>query len=189
MPAPASLPAVPDEASLHAAALAYLARYAATRATLTRVLDRQVERWARAAGPDAVELRGAARQAVRTVVDRLAAVGAVDDAAFAAARVRALARAGRSRAATGAYLAAHGVQAEMRRAALPEDAAVELAAALAFLRRRRLGPFRAGPDGAEVQRRELAALARAGFGREQATTALAMPREAAEAALARLQHV
>jgi regulatory protein len=186
MRAPPPTPPTPDETTLHEAALGYLARYAATRATLARMLARRIDRWARAVAPEAAAV-AAARAAVARVVERLVAAGAVDDAAFAAARARRLTREGRSAAATAAHLAARGVGADARRAALSDDPAVELAAAVAFIRRRRFGPFRAKPADAEARRKELAALARAGFGQGTARQALGLTREAAEAALARLR--
>lgn len=176
----------PDAAALHEAALAYLARYAATSATLTRVLLRRVERWARAAeGSDVAT--AAARAAVPGVVARLVAAGAVDDAGFAAQRADRLRRAGRSRRAADAHLAARGVDAVTRGAVLGDDAAVELAAAVAFARRRRLGPFRRVAATADTARRELAAFARAGFAQDAARAALGMTPAAAEAILARLR--
>ncbi len=182
----------PDERTLHEAALRHLARYAATASGLTRVLDRRIARWAAAeAGAERAETEAAAaeaRRAARQVVARLVAAGAVDDAGFAAARVRRLARGGRSHRAVAAHLAARGVDAETARAALAEGAADELGAALVQARRRRIGPFRAaaaGPPDAEAHRRELAMLARAGFPREVAEQALAMPAEEAAAAVAR----
>lgn len=182
-------PSAPDPAELHEAALAYLARYTATEAGLLRVLRRRIDRWARSAEatePDreAIAARGAeAVQAARVVVARLAAVGAVNDTAFAESRVRSLVRAGRSRQAIGAHLAAKGVAAETQRQALAAgDGEAELAAALVLARRRRIGPFRAGdaPDIAG-QRRELAILARAGFPQDIAHRALAIEPQVAEA--------
>jgi regulatory protein len=60
----------------------------------------------------------------------------------------------------------------------------ELAAAVAFARRRRIGPFRKGDAD---PRRELGMLARAGYGQEVAEAALRLDAEAAEALLARLR--
>jgi regulatory protein len=184
-PAP-ELPA-PDRASLHEAALRHLARYATTRANLLRVLDRRIARWARAvhATDDAI---ATARAAARAVVEALAAAGAVSDADFAAARARSLARAGRSRQAIGAHLAARGVDAATRAAALPDDAASELAAALLFLRRRRLGPY-LRPGAVPPERtRVMAALARAGFPQHTARQALDMDPDTAEALITALKH-
>ncbi len=169
----------PDEDALRQAALAHLARYSTTRAGLLRVLGRRVDRWARAAeaAPDAV---AACLQAARLVVARLAAIGAVDDAAFAAGRARSLHRAGRSRRAIVAHLQAKGVPADL--AALPEDAEAELAAALLYAARRRIGPFRPSADPAQ-RPRDLARLARAGFSAGVALRALRLPPDEAEARL------
>jgi regulatory protein len=72
------------------------------------------------------------------------------------------------------------VDAATARTAVPDDPQAELAAALALARRRRLGPFRAvAGDPARVQK-ELAAFARAGFGRDVALRALRMDPQAAE---------
>jgi regulatory protein len=172
---------------LHEAALAYLSRYAASRARLHRVLDRRCERWAHDAGTEAAAaaLPGL-RQRVREVVARLAAAGAVDDAAFAVNRARSLGRTGRSRRAIAAHLAARGVTADDARAALPDDPEAELAAALALARRRRLGPFR-NSDAAADPRHELGVLARAGFSHAIAARALRTDPDTAEALLARLR--
>jgi regulatory protein len=184
----AGVASAPTEATLHEAALAHLARYGTTRAGLTRVLDRRVERWARAAGEaDVAEQVAAAKRAVRNVVARLVEAGVLSDAAFAEARARTLLRAGRSRRAVAAHLAARGVAGETARAALPDDPQVELASALALTRRRRLGPFRAAPVDAAAARRELGVLARAGFPRAVAERALAMDPDEAEAIVHRLR--
>jgi regulatory protein len=173
-------PSAPGRAALHDAALAYLSRYAATEAGLRRVLDRRVDRWARAAdgGDDAI---AEAKRTASDVVARLAAAGAVSDSAFAENRARSLTRAGRSRRAIAAALAAKGVARETARCVLPSDEA-ELVSALVLARRRRIGPFRAGglPDEAG-RRRELGVLARAGFPQSVALRALAMPTEEAAA--------
>jgi regulatory protein len=177
--------AAPTEQSLYEAAVDYLARYAATTTTLTRVLDHRVERWARLQG-EAAEDVPALFEAVRRVVARLEAAGAVSNEAFAAARVRSLTRAGRSRRAIAAHLAARGVAGETARTALPEDPETELAAALALARRRRIGPFR-NPGATVDPARERGMLARAGFGPDVADAALAMDPDRAEEMVARLR--
>ena len=161
-----------SEAALHEAALTHLARYAATEAGLRRVLDRRIDRWARAqggpAGAETPSPMGA--DAVAETV--------------AAARARSLTRAGRSRQAIAAYLAAKGVARETARAALPAEPGAELVAALLQARRRRLGPFRAGEADALTRRKELGVLARAGFAQEVAAQALGTDRTEAEALIA-----
>jgi regulatory protein len=177
----------PDAGSLHDAALNYLARYAATEASLRRVLERRIDKWARgAADRDAVaDHVRAARQAVRDVVARLAASGAVSDAVFAESRARSLVNAGRSRRAVAARLAAKGVDAELARSVLPDDAETELVSALILARKRRIGPFRTS-DEADRQR-EFGILARAGFPRAVAERALDADPEEAELAIRRLR--
>jgi regulatory protein len=184
-PRPAGAP--PDERRLHEAALAHLARFAATEAGLRRVLARRVDRWARAAegeGQADVAMRAVAAKAVAAAVaKRMAAQGAVDDAAFAESRARRLHRAGRSRRATLAHLRDKGVDAETAAAALPEGQEAELDAALALCRRRRIGPFARGATTPEARVKALGALARAGFPQAIATRALRMAPADAEARL------
>jgi regulatory protein len=176
----------PDEARLTEAATAHLARFAATEAGLRRVLLRRVDRWARAAEAEGTldpAALPAARAAAAAVAARMVAKGAVDDAAFAESRARRLLRTGRSRRAALAHLREKGVDAATAAAALPEGEAAELDAALAFCRRRRIGPFARAEAGPEARLKALGALARAGFGREVAGRALAFDPAAAEARL------
>lgn len=181
------------EAALREAALAYLARYGGSEAALARALARRIRRWAdgqaeaRAAeGAEAGDIAAEAqawRAAAARIVADLARIGAVNDAAFAESRARRLRRSGRSRRAVLAHLATRGIAQETAGAAAPEDEAVEFAAALAFARRRRVGPFALAEPDAEQQPRILAAFARAGFTSEMARRALACEREEAETVL------
>lgn len=179
----------PTRASLHEAALAYLARGAATADSVTKTLHRRIANWARRsarAGRDREMLEhdvDAARALVPEIVGRLGEVGLVNDAAFAETRARRLERSGRSRRAISAHLIQKGVDAAVVREALPHDAGAELAAALAFARKRRMGPFsRDEPDprDRELHRKALGVMARAGFGFDVCERALRMDRDAAE---------
>jgi regulatory protein len=179
------IPAVPTHASLHEAALNYLARFAATEAGVRRVLERRIDRWARAATEDAdsVAARTASlKQEARAIAARLVAAGLVNDAEYAQSRAAGLLRSGRSRRAVAVRLAAKGVAEDLARAVLPDDPDSDLAAALVLARKRRIGPFRRGdsPDMAG-KRRELAILARAGFPQAVAARALALTESEAEA--------
>jgi regulatory protein len=78
------------------------------------------------------------------------------------------------------------VAADVAAAALP-SAEQEMAQAVAYARRRRLGPFRAGEASPEQERRELAALARAGFPPGVALRALRAERDEAEALVSALR--
>ncbi len=148
------------------------------------MLDRRVQRWARAAAAESQPTEAAAadaRAAVRQVTRALAQAGVLDDRAFATAQAARLVRSGRSRRAASARLQAKGVPPDLIDAALPR-AETELPAALAFARRRRIGPFR--PDPAPeptpgTRLRDLAVFARAGFPRDIAERALSTGRDAA----------
>jgi regulatory protein len=184
-PRPAGPP--PDEHRLNEAALAHLARFAATEVGLRRVLLRRVDRWARAAEAegreDVARQAAAAKAAAAVVAKRMVAQGAVNDSAFAESRARRLLRTGRSRRAAFAHLREKGVDAGTAAAALPEGEEAELSAALAFCRRRRIGPFAVAEASPEARMKALAALARAGFGRDVAGRALRMPHDEAETRL------
>jgi len=92
-------------------------------------------------------------------------------------------RSGRSRRAALAHLREKGVDAETAIAALPEGEEAELAAALAFCRRRRIGPFAASEPPPEARMKAMGALARGGFGRDVAERALDLDPDSAEALL------
>jgi regulatory protein len=169
----------PDNSKLYEAALNHLARYPSTAASIARLLAKRVQKWARLptgedAAPDAAAA-AAAKRAIQAVIARLKAEGVLDDAAFALSREKRLRREGKSRLYAIAHLAAKGVPPATAQTLLPEDPDRELAAACAYLRRRRAGPFGDAPEP-----KTLAALARTGFSQEIAERAMGMDRDAAE---------
>jgi regulatory protein len=169
----------PNAATLYEAALNHMARYTATEAGLARVLARRVDRWGRLQGEEAAEdmadvTRDTIRQAkaqIPGVLSRLRELGVLNDDAFAVSRAKRLTREGKSHRATLAHLAAKGIRAP----SLPDDPERELAAACAYLRRRRAGPFGPAPTD-----KILAAMARGGFAQSTARRALALGRDDAE---------
>lgn len=180
------------EDALRQAALAYLARYAATTRHLERVLLRRLRRHA-----DALEAEpgGGAevRARVSRVVARLAEAGLVDDAGYAAMKAERLLRQGASSPRIRAVLRDKGVPDDLGTEA---DAALDRAygpererlAALRHARRRGFGPWTRsqGRPEAQAKRRErqVAALVRAGFPPPLAAWAVDCPRDEAEALLA-----
>lgn len=160
-------PKGPKEATadyLEKAALHYLERYASSRANLRRVLMGKVERSARAHGTD----RDEGARAVEQLLDRLARAGYLDDTAYARGRAISLHRAGHGAQAIRMKLRQKGVDEDTAWAALEsleeEAEAPELAAALRYARKRRLGPYRRAPDQRQANaERDMAALARKGF--------------------------
>lgn len=185
-----------DAVLLEEWALSYLGRYASTAETLRQVLRRRVRRRFAAEGSGDREGSAAVEKLIDTLVKRCRETGLVNDASYAAGRARRGVAQGRSLRRIAVGLAAKGVgsaDAAAAIAALRDEAAdPELAAAIAFARRRRLGPFRGEPhprdraanlDRVERHRAELAAFARAGFGRRTADTVLGCPDETAVRAL------
>ncbi|HZT89893.1 MAG TPA: RecX family transcriptional regulator [Stellaceae bacterium] len=161
-------PSVESETLEHWA-LGYLGRYASSAENLRRVLTRRVRR---RTGNDTEAVRRAS-PLIAALVARYVGAGLIDDDAYAAARAASRHRRGDSLRAIRAGLAAKGVAAEAAAAAVAalHGAAPDpdLAAACAFARRRRLGPYRRGDAD---RTRELAAFARAGFGRREAEAVL-----------------
>ena len=148
---------------LEKAALHYLERYASSRANLKRVLMGKVERSARFHGTD----RDDGARAVEALLDRLANAGYLDDAAYARGRAISLHRAGHGAQAIRMKLRQKGVDDDTAWTALEaleeEAEAPELAAALRYARKRRLGPYRTPATREANAERDMAALARKGF--------------------------
>ena len=154
--------------ALERAAYHYLGRFASTQANLHRVLEAKLRRRNPDFAPPSDEQAGW----LRAVVDKCVALGLVDDRAYAQAAVQSLNAQGRSIKAIRARLTAKGVPADVLDAALgclcaaDNDTDPDLAAAAAYARRRRFGPYRRDTntgDEHDRRRRELAAFARAGF--------------------------
>ncbi|MEM7225173.1 MAG: RecX family transcriptional regulator [Pseudomonadota bacterium] len=151
------------EAGLEAAALRYLDRYASSSANLRRILTARVVRAARLHETDLDE----AGRWIEALIARLTASGLLDDAAYAAARARSLHRRGISSAGLRARLSAKGLDraliAETLETLAADQEGFELSAALALVRRRRIGPFRTAEDRGAFREKDLAALGRQGF--------------------------
>ncbi len=149
---------------LRNSALHYLDRYATSSAHLRRLLLNKVARSARAHGTDAEA--GAA--AVEALIAEFLGTGVLDDARYAEDRALVLFRRGASARAIRSALLAKGVASEFIEPALErlgaETAEPELAAALAYARRRRLGPYRSPQARAAMREKDLAVLGRRGFG-------------------------
>jgi len=163
---------------LQNAAVFYLERYASSAEGLRRVLRRRVSKARMREAPVMENVD----EAIEAVVQKFVTAGLLDDKAFAQTKARSLHRRGMSGRLTRQRLQVAGVGAddvEQAMAALDDElgtdpAKRELQAALAFARRRRLGPFRV-KDREENKARDLASMARAGF-------AYALARKVIEAA-------
>lgn len=151
-PAPRPL----DGAALEQLALAYVGRFATSEARLARYLGRKLfERgWA---GADL------SSDAVAAAVAKCARLGFVDDDAFARQRGGALGRRGLGERRLRAQLSVDGIAAEVAAPVLDTARDDRLTTALAFARRRRLGPYGSGmPSDPKTRDRVIAAFLRAG---------------------------
>lgn len=151
---------------LQNAAVFYLERYASSAEGLRRVLRRRVSK-ARLLDAPVMEN---VDEAIEAVVQKFVSAGLLDDSAFAQTKARALHRRGLSGRLTRQRLQVAGVGREdvdKAMEALDDELGTdpvrrELQAALAFARRRRLGPWRT-KDREANKPRDLASMARAGF--------------------------
>jgi regulatory protein len=171
MPRPtrASSPPPPlDAAAIERLALGYVGRYATTRAKLATYLRRKLRErgWAGEGVPP-----------VEAVTERMAELRYLDDRAFAEGRTEALLRRGFGARRIALSLRAAGVEGEAA-ALRPRMEEGEAEAALAFARRRKLGPFAMKPTAdPAARRRALGAMLRAGHGMAVALGVLGMSRE------------
>lgn len=140
-------------ADLHQLALNYVGRYATSRHKLATYLRRKVKErgWE---GDDAPP--------IDVIVGDMADRRFVDDRAYAEMKAGGLTRRGYGAMRIKQALAVAGIDEEDSAQALTTAAEESDAAALAFARRRRLGPFATRPDDPDVRRKALAAMLRAG---------------------------
>lgn len=146
-----SLPPL-DRESLDRLALRYVERFATTRARLAAYLDRKI----RERGWEGLAADTAA------LAERMAALGYIDDRAFAAARARSMARRGLGARRVAQAFHAAGIAAEDAEAVAPEIDGQAVDAALALARRKRIGPFAAEPAPRELREKQLAQMVRGG---------------------------
>ncbi|SOB88275.1 regulatory protein [Sphingomonas guangdongensis] len=159
-------PAPPlDAAALERLALRYVERYATTRGKLYAYLTRKL----RERGWDAAE-----PPALDELVGRFAERGYVDDRGFAESRAAAMTRRGYgARRVAGALRAAGIAGADLGPAeSIVADGAVT--SAVAFARRKRLGPFARTPLDPASRQKALAAFLRAGHDMALARRLLAL---------------
>jgi regulatory protein len=145
-----------DAARLDEMALAYVARFATSRARLESYLRRKLRErgWA-----------GEGEPPLAALAERMIDAGYVDDAAYARARSGSLLRRGYGLRRVDEALGAAGIADEVRADVRPGEGAARRAA-LAMARKRGLGPFGAAKGGGPLDRglreKQIAAMLRAG---------------------------
>lgn len=133
-------------------ALAYVARFATSRAKLEAYLRRKLRErgWA-----------GEGEPPVAALVERLVAAGYVDDAAYARAKSGSLLKRGYGMRRVSHALGAAGIAQEVRDHVRPGEGAARRAA-LAMVRKRGFGPYGAAPPDRAQREKQIAAMLRAG---------------------------
>ncbi len=141
-----------DRERLHELALAYVGRFATTRAKLVAYLARKVRERGFAEGDPGIA----------EIAERFAASGLVDDRAYAGAKAESLTRRGYGARRVASALRQAGVADEDGADALAEADREAFAAALRFARRRRIGPFATAAGDIKAREKAIAAMVRAG---------------------------
>lgn len=158
------IPKKPSPSYFENVAVYYLQRYAATTASLRRVLERRVMK----AAPHYPDLdKAAAAEWIVATIAKMQHLGYVNDETYQESKIHSLRRAGGSKRKIEAKLAEKGL-----RVTLESDDEAELTAARIYVKRRRLGPYRTRAV-ENATEKDLASLARAGFSRSIAQAALA----------------
>jgi regulatory protein len=160
---PQKIPRKVSAASLENAALYYLGRFATSSENLRQVLERRIMRAAKHHDTD-VE---ACTQLVGDLIRRYLESGILNDGIYAQTQAASMNRRGKSLRAIRVHLRQKAVLSDTIDDAFAvltgEVGQPDLAAAIAYARKRRLGPYRRDTGKPENPDNELAALARAGF--------------------------
>lgn len=164
-----------DSARMEEMALAYVARFATSAGRLEDYLSRKLRGrgWA---GEEAGDEAGEAR--IAAIIARFIDLGYIQDEAYARMKAGSLLRRGLGQRRIAQALGQDGIDETIRAEVMPGVFEAR-AAALAYARRRGLGPFarRAAPDDPMERRarreKEIAAMLRAGHGLDMARAILA----------------
>ena len=160
-----SVPKPLDAAGLEGLALRYVERFATTRGRLTDYLWRKIRErgWeGETADP-------------RALAQRMADLGYVDDRAFAEQRAAAMQRRGLgARRVAGAFREA-GIDEGDADSVAPAIADRAVESALAFARRKRIGPYGSGEGDRKLHDKQLGAMLRAGHRFDLARKIVATP--------------
>lgn len=142
-----------NSADLERLALRYVERFATTRARLADYLTRKIRErgWA---GEEAADPAG--------IAQRMADLGYVDDRLYAEAKAGAMGRRGLGARRVRQALRFAGIAEEDAAALAPAIEGDETASALAFARRRRIGPWAREAADRPTQEKQVAAMVRAG---------------------------
>jgi regulatory protein len=142
-----------DARRLEALAIHYVARYATTEMRLRNYLRRKQE----SMGDDAVDM-----PLTETIVQKMVALGFVDDSSFAESRAATLFRRGYGARRVNAALHQAGIVGDTAQAAVLATPVSSRAAVEIYAQRRKIGPFSGLSPTKEVRQKAIAKLMRAG---------------------------
>ena len=142
-----------DETGLRELAVAYVGRFATTRAKLRSYLSRKLRErgW-----------NGQGEADPAGLADRLAEQGFVDDAGYAEAKARSLTARGYGTRRVAAALRGAGIADEDGAGALQRSEEEAVESALRFAERRHIGPFAAAAADPKAREKAIAAMVRSG---------------------------
>jgi regulatory protein len=148
-----------DGPALERLALRYVERFATTRGRLRDYLQRKIRErgWA---GDAAADPEG--------VAERMAELGYVNDRLYAESKAGAMARRGLGARRVSQALHHAGIEKEDAAAVAPMVESETATSAIAFARRKRIGPFARESSDRPAQEKQLAAMLRAGHSLELA---------------------
>ncbi len=156
-------------AKLDELALAYVARFATSRAKLLRYLSRKVRESEWMGDGDAMT-------ACEAIADRMERLRYLDDKQYAAMRAGAMTRRGLGVRRVKAQLYVDGIAEADSGKAIEAAEGAAVTAAVGFARRRRFGPFAvSASDDPKQRERQIAAFLRAGHSMTIARRILAVP--------------
>ncbi|MBW8841151.1 MAG: RecX family transcriptional regulator [Sphingomonadales bacterium] len=141
-----------DRSGLERLALRYVERFATTRGRLADYLRRKIRE--RGWDGDAVD--------PAAIADRMAELGYIDDRAWGEAKANTMARRGLGARRVAGALRQAGIAGDDADAIAPAIADRSVDAAIAYARRRRIGPFADQPGDRPTREKHVAALLRAG---------------------------
>lgn len=159
-------PTALDRGALERLALRYVERFQTTRAKLTRYLGDKirVRGWADERAPDPA-----------AIADRFAELGYIDDRAFAEAKAGAMTQRGLGATRVRGALRHAGIAAEDSASVEPMLDEGRAAAALAFARRKRFGPWSGVAADRALREKQIAAMVRGGHGFALARAIVELP--------------
>lgn len=159
---------IPSASRLANIALYYLSRYAASEDSLRKVLQNRIRK-AAMRDKDFAQEYDKHKQLyldIETIIEKHRKSGVLNDTAYAEGKVLSLRRSGKSSRAIQQKLQLKGIGKQIIAEALETDGdpeEIELKAALMLAKKKRLGPYRAGETDAARHKKDIAAMARAGF--------------------------